>query len=79
MDIEAKKQHLLDIGWKLCMYEPTPSNNPLFWDLSEHERRRRYYVCPVHAPNGYRATLRETEAEALDDMPGTLEAKRGAE
>lgn len=73
--IEEKKQYLLSIGWKLCIYEPTPENTPLYWNLSLEERtRKRWYVCPVRPPNGFfTGKLRDTEEEALNDLPGIAE------
>lgn len=68
----TKKAALIDymasIGWQLCRHEPTPDNDPHYWDnLGKH--KVRYYVAPVHAPNGFQATLRDTENEALQDLP----------
>lgn len=60
------------IGWKLCCWEPHPGNTANYWALSEHDKRKRYYVCPVYPPNGSKATLRDSEEEALRDLPVRL-------
>ena len=76
--MEQKRQRLLDAGWKLCVYEPLPGVHPRYWEMLPTERRRRYYVCPIHYPNGFQATLRETEVEALDDVPRAYPGEDGA-
>ena len=53
--------------WQLCIWEPSPID-PKYWYLSEIQRRKRYYVRPVHLPGGhYQAILRDTVEEALKD------------
>jgi hypothetical protein len=68
--LEEKRANLTLVGWELCVWQPAVDNPVKYLEMSEHDRRPRYYVRPKNIPgNSMRVNLRETEEEALDDAP----------